>query len=221
LEQFPLNTQCIYIGLIDNKTLGKPNSKMYHETVIKFGQSNNLSERVKCHKKTYDNFRLYAAYKVKNKIEIENCIKKHELLKNRLRIITIDDIAHRELIALDDSEFTIDKVEQFIKEIIKQNEYNVENYNLLLKKNEELNNEIYKLKDELDEKNKLLETLNLSLEKFRDKKKINIDRANKRLKEINEKIPEKIKEYRKKAYEKRKNKILEENNLNTNPLNTI
>jgi hypothetical protein len=157
LEQFPLNTQCIYIGLIDNKTLGKPNSKMYHETVIKFGQSNNLSERVKCHKKTYDNFRLYAAYKVKNKIEIENCIKKHELLKNRLRIITIDDIAHRELIALDDSEFTIDKVEQFIKEIIKQNEYNVENYNLLLKKNEELNNEIYKLKDELDEKNKLIE----------------------------------------------------------------
>jgi len=46
LEQFPLNTQCVYIGLIDNKTLGKPNSKMYNETVIKFGQSNNLNERV-------------------------------------------------------------------------------------------------------------------------------------------------------------------------------
>ena len=71
LEQFPLNTQCIYIGKIDNKTLGKPNSKMYHESVIKFGQSNNLAERVKCHKKTYDNFILYNAYKVKNKIEIE------------------------------------------------------------------------------------------------------------------------------------------------------
>jgi hypothetical protein len=39
IEQFPLNTQCIYIGKIDNKTLGKPNSKMYHESVIKFGQS--------------------------------------------------------------------------------------------------------------------------------------------------------------------------------------
>ena len=157
LEQFPLNTQCIYIGLIDNKTLGKPNSKMYHETVIKFGQSNNLIERVKTHKKTYDNFRLYAAFKVKNKIEIENCIKKHTLLKNRLRIITINDLAHREIIALDDEDFALDKVEQFIKDIIKENEYNVENYNLLLKKNDDLQNEIYKLKDELNEKNKLLD----------------------------------------------------------------
>ena len=157
LEQFPLNTQCIYIGLIDNKTLGKPNSKMYHETVIKFGQSNNLIERVKTHKKTYDNFRLYAAFKVKNKIEIENCIKKHTFLKNRLRIISINDVAYREIIALDNQDFTLDKVEQFIKDIIKENEYNVENYNLLIKKNDDLQNEIYKLKDELNEKNKLIE----------------------------------------------------------------
>ena len=157
LEQFPLNTQCIYIGLVDNKTLGKPNSKMYQETVIKFGQSNNLNERVKTHKKTYDNFRLYTAFKVKNKIEIENCIKKHLLLKNRLRIITINDIAYRELIALDDEEYTLEKVEQFIKDIIKENEYNVENYNLLLKKNDELQNEIYKLKHELEDKNKIIE----------------------------------------------------------------
>jgi hypothetical protein len=221
LEQFPLNTQCIYIGLIDNKTLGKPNSKMYQETVIKFGQSNNLSERVKTHKKTYENFRLYNAFKVKNKIEIENCIKKHSTLKNRLRIVTIDDIAHRELIALDDDEFTLDKVEQLIKDIIRENEYNIENYNLLLKKNDEMQNEIYKLKDVIKEQNKLLETLKLSLEKFEENKKITIERANKRLKEISEKTPEKIKEYRKKAYEKRKNKILEKNNLNNESLNTI
>jgi len=166
LEQFPENTQCIYIGLVDNKTLGKPNSKMYHETVIKFGQSNNLNERVKTHKKTYENFRLYNAFKVKNKIEIENCIKKHSTLKNRLRIITIDDIAHRELIALDDNEFTLDKVEQLIKGIIKENEYNIENYNLLLKKNDELQNEIYKLKEEINEQNKLLENNNKKLQKF-------------------------------------------------------
>jgi hypothetical protein len=166
LEQFPLNTQCIYIGLIDNKTLGKPNSKMYHETVIKFGQSNNLSERVKTHKKTYDNFRLYNAFKVKNKIEIENCIKKHNTLKNRLRIITIDDIAHRELIALDDDEFTLDNVEKLIKDIIRENEYNVENYNLLLKKNDELQNEIYKLKDQLNEQNKLLVNSNKKIQKL-------------------------------------------------------
>jgi len=166
LEQFPINTQCIYIGLIDNKTLGKPNSKMYKETVIKFGQSNNLNERVKTHKKTYENFRLYNAFKVKNKIEIENCIKKHSTLKNRLRIVTIDDIAHRELIALDDEEFTLDKVEELIKEIIKENEYNIENYNLLLKKNDELQNEIYKLKDVINEQNKLLENNNKKIQKL-------------------------------------------------------
>ena len=152
IEQFPLNTQCIYIGIIDNKTLGKPNSKMYHESVIKFGQSNNLLERVKCHKNTYDNFRLYAAFKVKNKIEIENAIKKHSILKNRLRSIIINDICYRELIALDDDEFKIKNIEEYIKGIIKENEYNIENYNLLLKKNDELQNEIYKLKDELIEK---------------------------------------------------------------------
>ena len=133
LDQFPINTQCIYIGLVDNKTLGIPGSKMYQETVIKFGQSNNLIERVKTHKKTYDNFRLYNAFKVKNKIEIENCIKKHPILKNRVRNIVINDISHRELIALDNDNFTIEKVEQIIKEIIKENEYNVENYNLMLK----------------------------------------------------------------------------------------
>ena len=166
LEQFPINTQCIYIGLIDNKTLGKPNSKMYKETVIKFGQSNNLNERVKTHKKTYENFRLYNAFKVKNKIEIENCIKKHATLKNRLRIVTIDDIAHRELIALDEDEFTLDKVEQLIKDIIRENEYNIENYNLLLKKNDELQNEIYKLKDEIKEQNKLLENNNKKIQKL-------------------------------------------------------
>jgi phage anti-repressor protein len=166
LEQFPLNTQCVYIGLIDNKTLGKPNSKMYHESVIKFGQSNNLIERVKTHKKTYENFRLYNAFKVKNKIEIENCIKKHPLLKNRLRIVTVDDIAHRELIALDDDEFTLEKVEQLIKDVIKENEYNIENYNLLLKKNEEMQDEIYKLKNQNEELKKMVETSNNKINKY-------------------------------------------------------
>jgi hypothetical protein len=167
LEQFPLNTQCIYIGKIDNQTQGKPNSKMYHETVIKFGQSNNLSERVKCHKNTYTNFRLYAAYKVKNKIEIENAIKKHPLLQKRIRLITTEDtITHRELLALDDKDFTIEKVEQYIKEIIKQNEYNIENYNLLLHKNACHEEEINKLKEELEQKNKQITDITIKLNAY-------------------------------------------------------
>ena len=217
VEQFPLNTQCIYIGKIDNKTLGKPNSKMYHESVIKFGQSNNLSERVKCHKNTYDNFRLHAAYKVKNKIEIENAIKKHPLLQKRIRFITTaDNITHRELLALDDDEFTLEKMEEYIKEIIKQNEYNVENYNLLLKKNDELQNEIYKLKDEIAEKDKLILDLSNKLNNYvlesnidiNAKNRKKIERANDRLKQLSLKNPEKIKEYRKTAYQKMKNKLL-------------
>ena len=167
IEQFPLNTQCIYIGKIDNKTLGKPNSKMYQETVIKFGQSNNLAERVKRHKNTYDNFTLYSAYKVKNKIEIENCIKKHPLLQKRIRLITTsDNITHRELLALDDDGFTLEKVEELIKEIIKENEYNMENYNLLIKKNDELQDEIYKLKEEISEKDKIIKNSNNKIQKL-------------------------------------------------------
>jgi hypothetical protein len=167
IEQFPINTQCIYIGTIDNKTLGIPGHKMYHETVIKFGQSNNLAERVKCHKKTYDNFVLYAAYKVKNKIEIENLIKKHPILKKRLRIITLsDNIGYRELLALDEKEFTLDKIEEYIKEIIKQNEYNLENYNLLLQKNASLEEEITKLKEMNAEQEKTITDISKKLENY-------------------------------------------------------
>ena len=181
IEQFPVNTQCIYIGKIDNKTLGKPNSKMYHESVIKFGQSNCLEERVKCHKKTFVNFRLYAAYKVKNKIEIENAIKKHPILQKRLRLITTehDGITHRELLALDDDEFTIEKVEQYIKEIIKQNEYNVENYNLLLKKTSEQEIEINQLREELSKKEKQLLDTSSKLTSYTGEGDITNDTKNK------------------------------------------
>ena len=167
IDQFPVNTQCIYIGKIDNKTLGKPNSKMYRETVIKFGQSNNLAERIKTHKKTYENFRLYAAYKVKNKIEIENLIKKHPILKNRLRIITTQDgLSHREILALDENEFSIQNIEEYIKEIIKQNEYNLENYNLLLKKVSEQETELKQLKLDLESEKKRTNELTLKLNNY-------------------------------------------------------
>ncbi len=167
IEQFPLNTQCIYIGKVDNKTLGIPGHKMYHETVIKFGQTNDLQQRVACHKKTYDNFILYAAFKVKNKIEIENHIKKHPLLKKRLRSITTSDtVSHRELLALDDGDFTLEKMEGYIKEIIKQNEYNLENYNLLLQKNAVLEEELHKAKVVNAEQERKITDLTQKLENF-------------------------------------------------------
>jgi hypothetical protein len=165
LEQFPLNTQCIYIGKINNKTLGNPSSKMYQETVIKFGQSNNLRERVKCHKTTYDNFVLYAAFKVKNKIEIENCIKKHPLLQKRIRSITINDISHREILALDDENYALEKMSEYFKDIIKENEYNIDNYNLILDKNKNLEEEIIQLKNTIQENNLKINKLEHNLNK--------------------------------------------------------
>jgi hypothetical protein len=167
IEQFPVNTQCIYIGKIDNKISVKPNCKTYGEMLIKFGQSNNLAERVKTHKKTYENFRLYAAYKVKNKIEIENLMKKHPILKKRVRTITTQDgMSHREILAIDDDDFSIEKIEDHIKEIIKQNEYNLENYNLLLKKVEEQDNEIIELKRQLESEQTRTTDLTLKLQNY-------------------------------------------------------
>ncbi len=167
ISQFPVNAQCIYYGIIDNKTLGNPSSKMYKESVIKFGQSNHLEERIKCHKKNFTNFRLIAVFKVKNKIEIENCIKRHNLLKKRIRSIMIDDICYRELLALDEEEFTIEKMDKYIRDIIKENEYNIENYNLLLDKNDKLEDEIRKLQCENKDQQEKLKKIETEMQKIK------------------------------------------------------
>ena len=68
ISQFPVNTECIYFGTIDNT-----NEK--GEKLIKFGHSNNLPLRVQDHHKTYNNFILRDVFKVHNRQEIENTIK--------------------------------------------------------------------------------------------------------------------------------------------------
>ena len=177
ISQFPVNTQCIYYGKIDNKSLGKETSKMYHEQLIKFGQSNNLAERVTAHKKTFENFILIAAFKVKNKIEIENCMKRHPILKKRIRSLMINDINYRELFALDDNNFTIDKVDDHIKQIIKENEYNIENYNLLVDKNYQLEEQVRSLEKENKLKDEHVIKLTQELQNY--KSDITVDNKNK------------------------------------------
>ena len=164
--QFPVNTQCIYYGRIENRSLGQA-PRLNNESLIKFGQSNNLAERIVTHKKNFDNFRLVAAFKVKNKIEIENCMKRHPELKKRVRSLMIDGLNHRELLALDDGDFTIDKIDDHIKQIIKENEYNVENYNLLLEKNCKLEDDIRKLDNDVKEKDKQIDNMNKELATFK------------------------------------------------------
>jgi hypothetical protein len=166
ISQFPINTQCIYYGKIDNKSLGKP-PRLNNESLIKFGQSNNLAERIKCHKKTFSNFKLIAAFKVKNKIEIENAIKRYPVLEKRLRSLMITDITHRELLAVDNDKFTIEKIDEHIKTIIKENEYNIENYNLLIDKNYQLEEQLRILQKESKEKDEQISKLQSELNNYK------------------------------------------------------
>jgi hypothetical protein len=143
--------------------------------------SNNLQERVKVHNKTYTNFRLINVFKVSNQIEIENCIKKHPILKQRIRNITINDshknenMNYRELICIDanknDPEFSLEKLNDYINEIIDENQYNIENYKKLIERNTNLEKELYKLKDE----HKILHVQNEKLQTQLDKFTPNIE----------------------------------------------
>ena len=171
ISQFPLNTQCIYYGKIDNKSLGKA-SRLHNEDLIKFGQSNNLAERIKSHKKNFLNFRLVAAFKVKNKIEIENAIKRHPLLKKQIRTLTVDNPDYtnenyREMLALDNDQFTIEKIDKYIREIIKENEYNIENYNLLVEKNSRLEEELRHSELQNKSKDDQIEKLKSELQNYK------------------------------------------------------
>jgi hypothetical protein len=158
LNQYPKNTQCIYYGKVDDKdTVGA--------SLVKFGMSNNLQERIKIHKKTYTNFRLTNVFKVSNQIEIENCIKRHPVLKKRIRNIMINDINYRELLAIDttkqDPDFSLATLDEYIQQIIEENQYNIENYNRLLQRNNDLEIEIVQLQNE----NKSLKEENNKLQK--------------------------------------------------------
>lgn len=156
LQQFPVNTQCIYIGKIDNKDLKNGN-------LVSFGMSNDLNTRIKAHKKTYTNFRLIKVYKVKNHIEIENCIKHHTILKLKIRYLMINSINHREHLCIDsdkkDPNFTLDKLDGYIKEIIEDNEYNIENYTKLSLRCKTLEIELKNYEVKCDKLNKEIEEL--------------------------------------------------------------
>lgn len=123
LQQFPGNTQCIYVGSIENT-----NSKK--QKLIKFGSSNFLCDRVKQHKKTFTNFRLINAYKCENKTTCENGIKQHPILKKKRCSILVNNENQTELLVIDDLD--LDKLDGIIKEIIMSIEYNPQNYTKMM-----------------------------------------------------------------------------------------
>jgi hypothetical protein len=167
ISQFSVNTECIYFGTIDN-------TNENGEKLIKFGHTNDLSNRISYHHKHYNNFNLKNAFRVQNKVEIENLIKSHPKIKPQLRTIKINDKNKTEIIAYSDS-FTIDKLTKIIKEIIQSKIYSLENFNKLTKRNEELESE----NNLLNEKIKLLEKNNLEQTLEINKLRENLDKQQK------------------------------------------
>ena len=129
IENFPSNVQCVYYGTIDNKS-------DKGERLIKFGNSNSLKNRIYNHKKTYQNFRLINAFKVENKLQIENAIKEHPLFIERQRTIMIKKHNFTELINMEGISDSV--VDETIREIIRAIEYSPEKYLTLLEENKEL-----------------------------------------------------------------------------------
>lgn len=178
LQQFPNNTQCIYYGIIDN--LSDKNEKL-----IKFGNSNFLKNRVIKHKETYNNFWLVNAFKVDNKLQIENAIKECEFFSQRLRTITLKNKKYVELLSMHD--ITFEQLDKVIKEIICSIEYSPENYVKILQENKHLKQQL-NIKNEhnnlndlilLTNENKHLKIQNIKLikklETIKKNKKYNID----------------------------------------------
>ena len=141
IEQFPANVQCVYYGSVDNKsTTG--------ETLIKFGNSNYLRDRVVRHKNTYSNFHLINAFRVENCQHVENAIKNHPAISHMRRRIKIHETAYTELLALNGMSY--DALNTLWKEIIQLIEYSPENYRRLLNENDTLKKSLHILHNKLE-----------------------------------------------------------------------
>ena len=165
ISNFPVNTECIYIGKIDNKSTNC-------ENLLKFGHTNNLSVRVTEHRKNYDNFLLIHAFKVTNKVEIENCIKSNLKIRKQLRTISVNGYNKTENIAYDEEKFTIEKAIYYIKKIIEEKTYSIENFNHLLEKNEALEKKNIELSDELEKIKIILQNQKIQIDELTNKIKI-------------------------------------------------
>lgn len=159
--QFPVNTECIYFGTIDNTNEQK-------ETLIKFGHTNDLGTRLQDHRKKYENFILVAAFRVQNKVEIENLIKSHAKIKRQIRSIEVKGKQKTEIIAYDETNFTIEKLTKAIKDIIHSKTYCIDNFNRMLKENEELLLERRELQQELEKNKAVIQKQELEIHQLQE-----------------------------------------------------
>ena len=160
--QFPVNTECIYFGTIDN-------TNEAGEKLIKFGHTNDLSTRILDHRKKYDNFILVNAFRVQNKVEIENLIKTYPKIKRQIRSIEVNGKNKTEIIAYDATNFTIERLTKHIKDIIHSKTYSIDNFNRIIKENEELVNENKNLKEQNKNNELLITKKNVEINELREK----------------------------------------------------
>jgi hypothetical protein len=189
---FPLNTECIYFGTIDN-------TNESGEKLIKFGHTNDLATRILDHRKKYNNFILVEAFRVQNKVEIENLIKTYPKIKRQIRSIELNGKNKTEIIAYDATNFTIEKLTKHIKDIIHSKTYSIDNFNRLMKQNEELENE-----------NRILKETNISQGIIITKKTIEINELREKL-ENNNTILDSVKLENQSVYQ---NVLLPEDDMN-------
>ena len=150
ISNFPLNTECVYIGRVDNRS-----SK--NESLIKFCHTNNIGNRVIYHRKTYKNFIVIQAFKVINKVEIENAIKTHPRISKQLRQINVNGLNKTEMIAYDEESFTTDIIINLIKKVIHDKTYNEKNFDRLVEENRIFKEQIMALKEENAKIDKIIE----------------------------------------------------------------
>jgi len=160
--QFPLNTECIYFGTVDN-------TNEQGEKLIKFGHTNDLATRIIDHRKKYINFILVNAFRVQNKVEIENLIKTYPKIKRQIRSIEVNGKNKTEIIAYDATNFTIEKLSKHIKDIIHSKTYSIDNFNRIMKENEELQNENREIKEQLKNNKILIEKQAIEINALNEK----------------------------------------------------
>jgi hypothetical protein len=162
IHQFPINTECIYFGTIDNTNDAQ-------EKLIKFGHTNDLATRVSYHRKQYNNFILIEAFRVQNKVEIENLIKTYPKIKKHIRTIEVNGKNKTEIIAYDATNFTIERLSKHIRDIIHSKTYSIDNFNRIMKENEKLEKENNDLREQLKLQEQLVTQKTIEINHLQEK----------------------------------------------------
>jgi predicted nuclease with TOPRIM domain len=140
LEQFPDNVQCVYYGTVLDR--GEAD-----ETLVKFGCSNKLRVRTKAHHHSFTQFALAGAFRVENKLMVENALKAHPALEARRRAAVMRGAMQTELWAVDGLPFA--ELDKIIHDVVQKCDCTGENYARLVDENTRLAREIAERNDKV------------------------------------------------------------------------